>query len=67
MDKDKLIKLWMAQGYLKATPSKEMELVGQEYFENLTARYFFQDFKKFTTERDVITIRLKMHDIVHGC
>lgn len=60
--KDVLIKLWMAQGYLNSSPSKEKEITGQEYFESLAAHSFFQDFIK----DDVGSIiQCKMHDIVH--
>jgi hypothetical protein len=61
MVKDELVKMWMAQGYLKETPSRDMELVGEEYFQVLATRSFFQDLKKY--DRD--DIRFKMHDIVH--
>ena len=61
MERGKLIKMWMAQGYLKASPSKEMELVGKGYFEILATRAFFQDFQ----ETDEDSIKFKMHDIVH--
>lgn len=37
MNKDHLIKLWMAQGYLKVEGREDMELIGEEYFENLAA------------------------------
>ncbi|KAL6335492.1 hypothetical protein AAG906_029735 [Vitis piasezkii] len=57
-----LIKLWMAQSYLKSDGSKEMEMVGRMYFEYLAARSFFQDFEK---DDDGNIIRCKMHDIVH--
>ncbi|RVW83214.1 putative disease resistance protein RGA3 [Vitis vinifera] len=57
-----LIKLWMAQSYLKSDGSKEMEMVGRTYFEYLAARSFFQDFEK---DDDGNIIRCKMHDIVH--
>eukprot|EP00261_Vitis_vinifera_P036387 XP_019077630.1 PREDICTED: putative disease resistance protein RGA4 [Vitis vinifera] len=46
IERDELIKLWMAQSYLKSDGSKEMEMVGREYFEYLAARSFFQDFEK---------------------
>ncbi|KAG8657557.1 putative disease resistance protein RGA3 [Manihot esculenta] len=65
MEKDELIKLWMAHGYLGGT---EMELVGKGYFENLVVHSFFQDIKE-TEEmidfemRSVTTF--KIHDIVH--
>jgi len=61
MDKDELVKMWMAQGYLKETSGGDMELVGEQYFQVLAARSFFQDFKTYGQE----VIRFKMHDIVH--
>ncbi|KAL6335509.1 hypothetical protein AAG906_029752 [Vitis piasezkii] len=57
-----LIKLWMAQSYLKSDGSKEMEMVGRTYFEYLAARSFFQDFEK---DDEGNIIGCKMHDIVH--
>ena len=59
--KDQLVFLWMAQGYIETKESKEMEIMGEEYFENLVIRSFFQDVK---IDNGVI-IRCKMHDIVH--
>ncbi|KAF9668197.1 hypothetical protein SADUNF_Sadunf15G0104200 [Salix dunnii] len=61
MERGKLIRMWMAQGYLKASTSKEMELVGKGYFEILATRAFFQDFQ----ETDEDSMKFKMHDIVH--
>ncbi|KAF9671832.1 hypothetical protein SADUNF_Sadunf12G0090000 [Salix dunnii] len=61
MRKNELVKMWMAQGYLKETPSRDMEVVGEYYFQVLAARSFFQDIKKNYRE-DII---FKMHDIVH--
>uniref|UniRef100_A0A6N2KSD0 AAA+ ATPase domain-containing protein n=1 Tax=Salix viminalis TaxID=40686 RepID=A0A6N2KSD0_SALVM len=48
-----LIKLWMAQGFLRETQNQEMEVTGGECFEALAARSFFQDFEK--DEDDDIT------------
>ncbi|KAJ6386674.1 hypothetical protein OIU78_016576 [Salix suchowensis] len=48
------------KGYLKGTGSRDMEVVGEQYFQALAARSFFQDIKKY--EED---LRFKMHDIVH--
>ncbi|KAJ9692781.1 hypothetical protein PVL29_011732 [Vitis rotundifolia] len=62
IERDELIKLWMAQSYLKSDGSKEMEMVGRTYFEYLAARSFFQDFEK---DDDGNIVRCKMHDIVH--
>ncbi|XP_031257824.1 putative disease resistance protein RGA3 [Pistacia vera] len=61
--KDILIRLWMAQGFLNVEGNKEMELVGEEYFENLVMRSLFQDFER--SEYDGSIVRCKMHDIVH--
>ncbi|KAJ6358300.1 hypothetical protein OIU76_000076, partial [Salix suchowensis] len=61
MNKDELVKMWMAQGYLKETPIRDMEVVGEYYFQVLAARFFFQDIKENYLE-DII---FKMHDIVH--
>ncbi|KAH9689061.1 hypothetical protein KPL70_015330 [Citrus sinensis] len=60
--KEELINLWMAQGYLSEKGPKEMEDIGEEYFNILASRSFFQDFKK---DDDGEISNCKMHDIVH--
>ncbi|KAJ6856159.1 disease resistance protein RGA3 [Populus alba x Populus x berolinensis] len=62
-DRGTLIKLWMAQGFLRETQNKEMEVIGRECFEALAARSFFQDFEK--EEGDGSIYACKMHDMVH--
>ncbi|XP_024039136.1 putative disease resistance protein RGA3 [Citrus clementina] len=62
IEKDKLITLWMAQGYLSAEEDEEMETIGEEYFSILASRSFFQEFKKSYDNR---IIECKMHDMVH--
>ncbi|KAJ9692913.1 hypothetical protein PVL29_011835 [Vitis rotundifolia] len=62
IERDDLIKLWMAQSYLNSKAGREMETIGREYFENLAARSFFQDFQK---DEEGNIVRCKMHDIVH--
>ncbi|CAL1363374.1 unnamed protein product [Linum trigynum] len=66
VEKDKLIRLWMAQGYLGAPSSKEgdLELVGEIYFENLARRSFFQEIE---TNDSLLGsgVTCKMHDLVH--
>ncbi|XP_021904925.1 putative disease resistance protein RGA1 [Carica papaya] len=57
IDRKKLIRLWMAQGYLKGD---DMEIIGQVYFDNLAMRSFFQDFKT-----DKTGFVCKMHDVVY--
>ncbi|PPD72103.1 hypothetical protein GOBAR_DD30997 [Gossypium barbadense] len=61
--KDELIKLWMAQDYLKGVRCEEMEIVGEEYFDELHMRSFFQDFRG--DELDSGIMKYKMHDIIH--
>ncbi|KAH7565399.1 hypothetical protein JRO89_XS09G0201600 [Xanthoceras sorbifolium] len=62
INKDKLIKLWMAQGYFREERNKDMESMGEKCFRNLAMRSFFQDFEK---HRDGRITRCKMHDIIH--
>ncbi|OMO66776.1 hypothetical protein COLO4_30385 [Corchorus olitorius] len=63
LNKDELIKLWMAQNYLGEAQCKEMEIVGEEYFDELMMRSFFQDFRR--AELDSGIVECKMHDIIH--
>ncbi|CDP21433.1 unnamed protein product [Coffea canephora] len=57
-----LILLWIAQGYVRPRRRGErLELVGREYFINLTMRSFFQELEKVGDEYTWC----KMHDIVH--
>ncbi|XP_057997921.1 putative disease resistance protein RGA3 [Hevea brasiliensis] len=64
MEKRKLIELWMAHGYIKETTKKDMERIGEEYFQNLASRSFFQDINIVDDFYD-ISYTCKMHDIVH--
>ncbi|KAK2636937.1 hypothetical protein Ddye_031729 [Dipteronia dyeriana] len=41
-EEEKLILLWMAEGFLQQKEGTRMEEVGREYFRNLTYRSFFQ-------------------------
>nr|GMD80173.1 putative disease resistance protein RGA3 [Ipomoea batatas] len=63
-----LMRIWMAQGYLTTkngrSDQNEMELKGQDVFQNLAMRSFFQDFEKDSRHSNTI-ISYKMHDIVH--
>ncbi|KAL9451700.1 hypothetical protein AB3S75_013301 [Citrus x aurantiifolia] len=65
IEKDKLITLWMAQGYLSAEAAEqdeELETIGEEHFGILASRSFFQEFEKSYDNR---IIKCKMHDMVH--
>ncbi|MED6143318.1 hypothetical protein PIB30_005237 [Stylosanthes scabra] len=56
--KDELIFLWMAENFLQPVGKKTPEEVGDEYFDELIARSFFQP---HSTEENIFV----MHDLVH--
>ncbi|XP_031253907.1 putative disease resistance protein RGA3 [Pistacia vera] len=61
IDKESLINLWMAQGFLQSPyANQSLEDIGHEYFVNLVSRSFFQD---VTYENYPVTC--KMHDLMH--
>ncbi|XP_058079924.1 putative disease resistance protein RGA3 [Magnolia sinica] len=61
IEKKKLIRLWMAEGFLQSSDGiKQMEDIGGEYFNNLLWRSFFQD-----VHNDGNIEWCKMHDLVH--
>ncbi|ONI28834.1 hypothetical protein PRUPE_1G164000 [Prunus persica] len=65
MERDDLIQLWMAQGFLHPSPEKsnlEMEDIGNEYFDILFQSSLFQN---ATVDDDGIVTGCKMHDLVH--
>ncbi|KAL2924681.1 putative disease resistance protein RGA3, partial [Bienertia sinuspersici] len=62
-EKEELIYLWMAQGFIMPSNAQSLEDLGDECFKKLLQRCFFQD-----VERDKMTeviISCKMHDLVH--
>ncbi|TQD97031.1 hypothetical protein C1H46_017343 [Malus baccata] len=64
INKDSLIQLWMAQGLLHPSPgeSKDMEDIGNEYFDILLQSSLFQD---ASMSDNGIVSKCKMHDLVH--
>ncbi|PIA36649.1 hypothetical protein AQUCO_03300097v1 [Aquilegia coerulea] len=64
IEKEEMVKLWMAHGYLgsNGSGSADLEMIGREYFDNLAKLSFFQDFK--IDDESKIT-GCKMHDRVH--
>ncbi|GLT82923.1 hypothetical protein SLE2022_012460 [Rubroshorea leprosula] len=62
MEKEMLIQLWMAHGFLQPSGGKEMEDIGDEYFNDLLSYSLFQDAER-NSDRSVITC--KMHDLIH--
>ncbi|BFG13843.1 hypothetical protein CerSpe_001170 [Prunus speciosa] len=62
MEREDLIQLWMAQGFLCSSPNKDMEDIGDEYFTILLQNSLFQDVIR--DDFGIITY-CKMHDLVH--
>ncbi|GKV00922.1 hypothetical protein SLEP1_g13530 [Rubroshorea leprosula] len=62
MEKEMLIQLWMAHGFLQPTGGKEMEATGDKYFNDLLSYSLFQDAEKDSCGR---VITCKMHDLIH--
>ncbi|XP_077216086.1 putative disease resistance protein RGA3 [Tasmannia lanceolata] len=58
-DKDTLIQLWIAEGFIQPEGRKRLEDIGFEYFDELMSRSFFQYFERFYRSR------YKMHDLNH--
>ncbi|QHO05021.1 Putative disease resistance RPP13-like protein [Arachis hypogaea] len=56
--KAELILLWMAENFLQPAGKKTLEEVGDEYFDELIARSFFQPHKIYNN-------KFVMHDLVH--
>lgn len=63
IDKEKLIELWIAEGFVQPLDERtQVEDIGNEYFNNLLWRSFFQDVQK---NEFVHKITCKMHDLIH--
>ncbi|GLT82921.1 hypothetical protein SLE2022_012450 [Rubroshorea leprosula] len=62
MEKEMLIQLWMAHGFLSCERQMEMEATGDKYFNDLLSYSLFQDAEKDSCGR---VITSKMHDLIH--
>ncbi|KAJ1427889.1 Virus X resistance protein-like, coiled-coil domain [Sesbania bispinosa] len=63
IEKDELIQLWMAQGYLDCSTEKQtMEDVGNQFVKTFLMKSFFQD-AEMTEHGDIVSF--KMHDLMH--
>ncbi|XP_058080620.1 putative disease resistance protein RGA3 [Magnolia sinica] len=58
LEKDTLVKLWLAQGFIRSEGNRDMEEIGREYFDDLLARSLFQDV-------ELGRVSCKMHDLLH--
>ncbi|GLT82920.1 hypothetical protein SLE2022_012440 [Rubroshorea leprosula] len=64
MEKEMLIQLWMAHGFLQPSSERHMEMedIGDKYFNNLLSYSLFQDAE---TDSYGSVITCKMHDLIH--
>ncbi|KAL3361722.1 hypothetical protein AABB24_014541 [Solanum stoloniferum] len=60
MEKEKIISLWMAHGFLLSKGNMELEDVGNEVWEELYLRSFFQEIEVRSGKT-----YFKMHDLIH--
>ncbi|XP_042498599.1 putative disease resistance protein RGA4 [Macadamia integrifolia] len=60
--KENLVDLWMANGFIPSKGEMELEDIGNEIFNELLWRSFFQDAEK---DAGGNVLRCKMHDLVH--
>lgn len=61
MDRDELIQLWMANGFLHEEGQKDLYLIGQSFFNELVWRSFLLD----AENHQIGKMRCKMHDLMH--
>ncbi|GLU14949.1 hypothetical protein SLE2022_314860 [Rubroshorea leprosula] len=62
IEKDDLVQLWMAQGFLNPSSQETMEDIGNKYFNDLLCNSLFQDVKR---DKYGNIQTCKMHDVVH--
>ncbi|XP_077212089.1 putative disease resistance protein RGA4 [Tasmannia lanceolata] len=60
-EKEKLVQLWMAEGFIQPSRGKQMEDIGGEYFDGLLWRSFFQYSYSNWEDKPIY----KMHDLIH--
>ncbi|XP_042477436.1 putative disease resistance protein RGA3 [Macadamia integrifolia] len=61
-DREKLVQLWMAEGFIQYDGRKQIEDIGSDYFNDLLRRSFFQCSYDHRRGQEVHT----MHDLIHG-
>ncbi|XP_023547024.1 disease resistance protein RGA2-like isoform X2 [Cucurbita pepo subsp. pepo] len=62
IQKDEVIKQWVAQGFVQSIGIIEPYDIGEDYFMELLSRSFFQDVTR--NEMGIVT-ECKMHDLIH--
>ncbi|KAF7105718.1 hypothetical protein CFC21_106498 [Triticum aestivum] len=65
MDKDKLIQLWMANGFIQEKGTMDLTRKGEIIFDELVWRSFLQDKQECKHRYGYVTVNCKMHDLMH--
>ncbi|KAJ1686749.1 hypothetical protein LUZ63_018139 [Rhynchospora breviuscula] len=58
-EREKLVQIWVAEGFIRPQNNKRLEDIGNSYFNELLSRSFFQPYKVPYKENYV------MHDVIH--
>ncbi|KAM5567922.1 putative disease resistance RPP13-like protein 1 [Rosa sericea] len=61
VEKDDLVQLWAAEGFIQSQGTREIEDVGRQYFEDLRSRAFFSQVPNIAGDQQ----RYKMHELIH--
>ncbi|XP_058108890.1 disease resistance protein RGA2-like [Magnolia sinica] len=62
LEKDTMVKLWAAQGFIRSKGSTDLEEIGRLYFDDLLKLSLLQDAE---LDDDKKLLSCKMHDLVH--
>ncbi|XP_028552221.1 putative disease resistance protein RGA3 [Dendrobium catenatum] len=63
-DKDDLVRMWIALGFIQSSPGMTMEDIGGKYFDVLVKKVLFNKFEVEHYDLPV-TYNYKMHDLIH--
>ncbi|XP_050372975.1 putative disease resistance RPP13-like protein 1 [Argentina anserina] len=61
VEKDDLVQLWAAEGFIQSQGTRAIEDVGRQYFEELYSRSFFSPVPTIGGDQQ----RYKMHELIH--
>uniref|UniRef100_A0ACD5ZXG0 Uncharacterized protein n=1 Tax=Avena sativa TaxID=4498 RepID=A0ACD5ZXG0_AVESA len=64
---DKLIQLWIANGFIQEQEGVRLETIGKQIFNELASRSFFQNVKQVLDEKnqDYSRVTCEIHDLMH--
>ncbi|KAF3955478.1 hypothetical protein CMV_019309 [Castanea mollissima] len=60
IEKEMVVRLWIAQGFIQLSNTKQLEEVANEYFKDLLWRSFFEE-----VGGEFGNLKYKMHDLIH--